>query len=87
MGFKHIHLISQNSGKNFKKISGAFLCSLSVVVLAFKITYVMLMKRLKTIYNLSVNHNSLDNKDSWRILKDFYCSVTMLYKESGLKGK
>ena len=31
VGFKHIHLISQNSGKNFKKISGAFLFSLSVV--------------------------------------------------------
>ena len=30
MGFKHIHLISQNSGKNFNKISGAFLFSLSV---------------------------------------------------------
>ena len=30
VGFKHIHLISQNSGKNFKKISGAFLFSLSV---------------------------------------------------------
>ena len=24
------------------------------------------------------NPNSLDNKGSWRILKDFYCSVTML---------
>ena len=30
VGFKHIHLISQNLGKNFKKISGAFLFSLSV---------------------------------------------------------
>ena len=27
--------------------------------------------------------NSLDNKGSWRILKDFYCSVTML-RELGL---
>ena len=25
-----------------------------------------------------INPNSLDNKGSWRILKDFYCSVTML---------
>ena len=24
------------------------------------------------------NPNSRDNKGSWRILKDFYCSVTML---------
>ena len=30
-----------------------------------------------------VNPNSLDNKGSWRILKDFYCSVTML-RELGL---
>ena len=27
-----------------------------------------------------INPNSLDNKGSWRILKDFYCSVTMLRK-------
>ena len=33
-----------------------------------------------------VNPNSLDNKGSWRILKDFYCSVTML-RELGLKGR
>ena len=32
---------------------------------------------------MSINHNSLDNKCSWRILKDFYCSVTTL-KELGL---
>ena len=25
-----------------------------------------------------INLNSLDNKGSWRILKDFYCSVTIL---------
>ena len=25
-----------------------------------------------------INPNSLDNKGSWRILKDFYCSVTLL---------
>ena len=30
-----------------------------------------------------INPNSLDNKGSWRILKGFYCSVTML-RESGL---
>ena len=30
-----------------------------------------------------LNLNSLDNKGSWRILKDFYCSVTML-RELGL---
>ena len=30
-----------------------------------------------------INPNSLDNKGSWRILKDFYCSVTML-RELGL---
>ena len=29
------------------------------------------------------NPNSLDNKGSWRILKDIYCSVTML-RELGL---
>ena len=28
----------------------------------------------------SINPNSLDNKGSWRILKDFYCSVTMLWE-------
>ena len=27
---------------------------------------------------------SLDNKDSCWIVKDFYCSVTMLYSELGL---
>ena len=33
----------------------------------------------KVIYFLiSINPNSLDNKGSWRILKDFCCSVTML---------
>ena len=32
---------------------------------------------------LCFNPNSLDNKGSWRILKDFYCSVTML-RELGL---
>ena len=35
------------------------------------------------IFVLLNNHNSLDNKGSWRILKDFYCSVTML-RELGL---
>ena len=30
-----------------------------------------------------LNPNSLDNKGSWMILKDFYCSVTML-RELGL---
>ena len=30
-----------------------------------------------------INPNSLDNRGSWRILKDFYCSVTML-RELGL---
>ena len=30
-----------------------------------------------------INPNSLDNKGSWRILKDFYRSVTML-REFGL---
>ena len=28
--------------------------------------------------SFNINPNSLDNKGSWRILKDFYCSVTML---------
>ena len=32
------------------------------------------------------NPTSLDNKGSWRILKDFHCSVTML-RELGLWGK
>ena len=32
-----------------------------------------------------INPNSLDNKGSWRILKDFYCLVTML-RELGLMG-
>ena len=32
---------------------------------------------------LIINPNSLDNKGSWRILKDFYFSVTML-RELGL---
>ena len=32
---------------------------------------------------LPFNPNSQDNKGSWRILKDFYCSVTML-RELGL---
>ena len=31
----------------------------------------------------SFNPNSLDNKGSWRILKGFYCSVTML-RELGI---
>ena len=39
-------------------------------------------KKLSTDYN----PNSLDNKDSCWILKDFYCSVTML-RELGLKFK
>ena len=30
-----------------------------------------------------LNPNSLDNKGSWRILKDCYCSVTM-FRELGL---
>ena len=30
--------------------------------------------------------NSIDNKGSWRILKDLYCSVTML-RELGLMGE
>ena len=30
-----------------------------------------------------INPNSLDNKGSWRIWKDLYCSVTML-RELGL---
>ena len=33
---------------------------------------------------LIVNPNSLDNKGSCWILLDFYCSVTMLYKELGV---
>ena len=41
--------------------------------------------------NYLFNLNSLDNKGSCWILKDFYCSVTMLYRELGLiekfKGK
>ena len=37
---------------------------------------------LYTFYG-SLNPNSLDNKGSWRILKDFYCLVTML-RELGL---
>ena len=34
--------------------------------------------------SFSINPNSLDNKSSWRILKDFYCSVRMP-RELGLK--
>ena len=34
--------------------------------------------------NVLINPNSLENKGSWRILKDFYCSLTML-RELGLK--
>ena len=34
--------------------------------------------------NIRINPNSLDNKGSCWILKDFYCSVTML-RELGLK--
>ena len=33
--------------------------------------------------NTFLNPISLDNKGSWRILNDFYCSVTML-RELGL---
>ena len=51
MGFKHIHLISQNSGKNFKKISGAFLFSLSVVFRMLKqFHYKKLLKITGSIY-------------------------------------
>ena len=34
---------------------------------------------------MHINPNSLDNEGSWRILKDFYCSVTML-RELGLSN-
>ena len=34
--------------------------------------------------SILINPNSIDNKGSWRILKDFYCSVKML-RELGLK--
>ena len=40
-----------------------------------------LKKRNYGLYGIRrelVNPNSLDNKGSWEILKDFYCSVTML---------
>ena len=37
---------------------------------------------LPIMYN-GFNPNSLDNKGSWSILKDLYCSVTML-RELGL---
>ena len=37
----------------------------------------------ENILRLLIDPNSLDNKGSWRILKDFYCSVTML-RELGL---
>ena len=55
------------------------------------LTWLLLYKKLKKWDGLSrnrrtcmvINSNSLDNKGSWRILKDFYCSVTML-RELGL---
>ena len=40
-------------------------------------------RRVMVQATYTVHHNSQDNKGSWRILKDFYCSVTML-TESGL---
>ena len=39
--------------------------------------------KYKYIFGDAINPNSLDNKGSWRIFKDFYCSVTML-RELGL---
>ena len=38
-----------------------------------------------TTQNIWFNPNSRDNKDSCRILKDFYCPVTLL-RELGLMG-
>ena len=38
---------------------------------------------LLLLFGMTVNPNSLHNKGSWRILKDLYCSVTML-REFGL---
>ena len=40
-------------------------------------------EQINTKLHVHVHPNSLDNKGSWRILKDFYCSVTML-RELGL---
>ena len=44
----------------------------------------LLYRDLNVTQYLSLNPNSRDNKGSWRILKDLYCSVTML-RELGLK--
>ena len=44
---------------------------------------VIMTKSLETHVQMIINPNSLDNKSSWRILKDLYCSVTML-RELGL---
>ena len=48
-----------------------------------KMVLIMFLKFCWVVY-YGINPNSLDNKGSWRILKDFYCSVTML-RELGLR--
>ena len=57
---------------SFQKINS------KIISLLFK----MAVTQTKSFWG-KINPNSLDNKGSWRILKDLYCSATML-RELGL---